>query len=157
VGSGAIELVNALGRRLLEASPGRITGQNVCQWLRIDIAVQRGNAPSMRGTFPAAASAGVVFYAVECGWCCWETSSVASLLQFYLSLTFDAPDWNLMFLLSCSSGSFVFLWFARVCQPSLFPPFHRLFLVTFSSSSAVLSTFLSDVLVFILQFFAHAP
>jgi len=66
-GPGATELVNALGRRLLEASPGRITGQNVCQWLRIDIAVQRGNAPSMRGTFPAAASAGVVFYAVECG------------------------------------------------------------------------------------------
>jgi len=53
--TGAIEFVNALCRRLLEASRDSRSEFHLRQW--IDIAVQRGNILSVRGTFPAAAAA----------------------------------------------------------------------------------------------------
>jgi len=59
-GAGAIELVNALGRRLLEASRDPV--QNFRQ--RIDIAVLRGNDLSMRALFqPLPLMGGGVFFA----------------------------------------------------------------------------------------------
>jgi len=56
-GPGAIELVNALGHRLLQAT--RDPRSQFFWRRRIDIPVQRGNALSVRGTFSAASAAGV--------------------------------------------------------------------------------------------------
>ena len=55
-GPGAMELIMALGRRLIEST--RDTRSTFFLRQRIDMAVQRGNAISVLGTFPNAVSGG---------------------------------------------------------------------------------------------------
>jgi len=94
---GTIELVNALSRRLLEASRDP-QSQFFLLRQRIDIAVQKGNALSVRGTSPDAVAAGGAFFADECGLCFWGTWG----LQFYLyRLNFRCQWLIINLILSC--------------------------------------------------------
>jgi len=89
-----------------------------------------------------------VFYADKCGWYCWEKCSVASLLQFCLSLTFNATACLLVFLFLVFFQVFFFLYCSSVfvttpIAVSLTSLINHFLLITCIPASTVLFTFSS--------------